>query len=433
MSISSSLFSGVSGLASYGNSMAVIGDNIANVNTIGFKGSSATFEDALSQSIATAGGTYQLGRGVMLSAVTASFAQGSFESTDQPTDLAIGGKGFFIVKNADTGNVYYSRAGHFRYDVDGNFVNPVGLVAQGWSVQENTDGSISTVGAIGDVVLSSNSSDPQATTTVTEAVNLDSTATAPSSAFSLNGATGAASNYNYITSLNVYDSLGETHAITIYFTKTSSSGVWKWNAVVGSSDSYTGSYEVQASGTLTFNSSGVLTAETLALSGCLFDFTGGAAQNQTVDFQYGTQSGAVSKSTQYSSASTTVYQNQDGYGSGSLEQITVDPDGVIGGHYSNGQIIYLNKIALASFQNPWGLTKRGGSLYSESRQSGQAITGPPGTAGMGKLSPNSLEQSNVDIASEFVRMIITQRAFQANSRIITTADDMLAELINLKR
>ena len=430
MSISSSLFSGVSGLASYGNAMSVIGDNIANVNTIGFKGSSSVFEDVLSQSIATAGGTAQVGRGVTLSSVTATFAQGSFESTNEPTDLAIGGKGFFMVRNADTGNIYYSRAGLFRFDVDGNFVNPVGLVVQGWDVQENADGTISTVGAIDDIVISSTSSDPRATTIVTEAVNLSSSEASPG-VFALDGATGATSNYNYSTSLNVYDSLGETHPITVYFTKTGTTNEWRWNAVVDSSNTASGNYEIRADGTLTFNNSGVLISEVQGLN--TFDFSSGAASGQVIDFQFGTQSGAVSESTQFSSASTTIYQNQDGYGSGFLENVSVDPDGVIAGHYSNGQILYLNKIALANFQNPWGLIKEGGSLYGESRASGQAITGPPGTAGMGKISPNSLEQSNVDLATEFVKMIITQRAFQANSRVITSTDDMMAELINLKR
>jgi len=430
MSISSSLFSGVSGLSSYGNAMSVIGDNIANVNTIGFKGSGTSFEDAFSQSIATASGTSQIGRGVTMSSVVASFDQGSFENTNEPTDLAIGGKGFFMVGDLETENVYYTRAGRFRFDVSGNFVNPAGLVVQGWDVQENSNGTISTVGAIDNIVISSTSSDPNATTQVIEAVNLSSTETAYAAGSFNCTAAGVVTNYNYSTSLSVYDSLGNDHPVTIYFTNTSG-GIWEWNAVIDDTNSFSGSYEVMTGGTLTFDSNGSLILE--AQNPSDFDFSGGALQDQDISFFFGTQTGAISRSTQYSTSSTTIYQSQDGYGSGFLENLSVDTDGVIAGHYSNGQILYLNKIALANFQNPWGLTKQGGNLRSESRESGQAITGPPGTAGMGKISANSLEQSNVDLGTEFVKMIINQRAFQANSRIITTTDDMLQELINLKR
>ncbi|MDY7033891.1 MAG: flagellar hook protein FlgE [Thermodesulfobacteriota bacterium] len=444
MSISSSLFSGVSGLTSYGYAMSVIGDNIANVNTIGFKGSSTAFEDILSQSIATSSGTSQVGRGVTLSNITASFDQGSFESTSEATDLAIGGKGFFMVTDADTGITYYTRSGVFRLDENGYLVNPSGLTVQGWVAEENSDGTVSTVGAIQDIVIDSTSSEPQATSLVSMAVNLssDSNETAYNSGdFLSNFSTtdGAdADYYNYSTTLTVYDSLGSSHVITIYFQKVDNGGAsteteWEWYAVTDPANSENGSYDIQAQGTLTFNSDGVLICEEIDLSQCLFDFSGGAELNQTVDFQFGTQAGAVTESTQYSSASTTMYQAQDGYGSGFLESISVDTEGVIAGHYSNGQIIYLYQIALANFQNPWGLDKEGGSLYAESKSSGQPLTGIAGTNGLGSISSNSLEQSNVDIATEFVKMIITQRAFQANSRVITSTDEMMAELINLKR
>jgi len=186
---------------------------------------------------------------------------------------------------------------------------------------------------------------------------------------------------------------------------------------------------------LTFNTNGILIEQspiTYTLPSGGFDFSQGAEPGQVITFDFGLKSN-IGASTQYRSPSSTIFQTQDGYGSGFLQEVSVDTDGVISGHFSNGQILYLAKIALANFTNPWGLEKIGGTLYAESRQSGQPVTGPPGTGGLGKLNPNSLEQSNVDLATEFVKMIITQRAFQANSRIITTADDMLAELISLKR
>ncbi len=679
MGLSSSLFSGVSGLNAYGSAMSVIGDNIANVNTIGYKSSRASFEDALSQTIAAAAGSSQIGRGVALSNITASFFQGSFESTSEPTDLAIGGKGFFMVENPNNENVYYTRAGQFRFDEEGFFVNPAGYHVQGWGVQESADGSINAIGAIGEIMISSTSSDPRPTELVQIAINLDATdeilatpgqatsaaaittgfifdtgvndeivfddgagpytvslitqgglgaqtvctgdevATAIETALtSANGESytvtysavtnrftivndagnansidlewsnasstaagtlgfdtvdtpvalgesdvsdnsvsfnilagvndefditvdrnpitggpvtvtlaagqytaselaahmetainqaliaageevradvsynidtqrfviasasqgetsyieidpGAAADFlatinvtnndenqgsgsfsvenadttsNYSTTMPVYDSFGSVHPVYIYFRKDAENAGpppttdWQWFAVVGASDSASGEDEIQAQGTLTFNESGTLILESdvaypLASGG--FDFTGGAAQGQEIDIRFGLQTDAISASTQFSSPSSTIFQSQDGYGSGFLESISVDVDGVISGHYSNGQIIYLFKVALANFSNPWGLKKEGGNLYSETRKSGQAVTGPPGSAGLGRISPNSLEQSNVDLANEFVKMIITQRGFQANSKIITTTDEMLAELINLKR
>ncbi|MDY6863120.1 MAG: flagellar hook-basal body complex protein [Thermodesulfobacteriota bacterium] len=247
---------------------------------------------------------------------------------------------------------------------------------------------------------------------------------------------------NYSTSLISYDSLGNQHNITVYFRKSheqSTANVWEWFCVVGAGDSASGKAEVQASGTLTFSNTGVLTSESdvfypLASGG--LDFGGGAEPGQKIDFNFGlnaSSSSGMAAATQYRSASSTIFQSQDGYGSGFLQTVTVDSDGVITGNYSNGQVLYLARVALANFNNQWGLVHEGRNLYSESRLSGQPITGAPGSTGMGNLSPNSLEQSNVDLASEFVKMILFQRGFQANSRIITTTDEMLAELINLKR
>jgi flagellar hook protein FlgE len=243
---------------------------------------------------------------------------------------------------------------------------------------------------------------------------------------------------DYSTSLVAYDSLGNQHTVTFYFRKSSESdtaSVWEWFAHVNDVDSASGQPEVQARGILTFNNNGVLTGESepvfLTESGG-FDFSGGAEEGQPVTISFGLGEN-TNVSTQFSAGSSTIFQTQDGYGSGSLQTVSVDPDGVVSGHFSNGQILYLAKVALANFTNPWGLFKTGGNLWQESRQSGQPITGTPGTAGLGKIAPNSLEQSNVDLAQEFVNMIINQRGFQANSRIITTTDDMLSELINLKR
>jgi flagellar hook protein FlgE len=251
---------------------------------------------------------------------------------------------------------------------------------------------------------------------------------------------------NYSTSLVMYDSLGNQHTVTYYFRKAftasdNSSTTWEWFAYLPASETASGEAEAQARGTLTFNQEGTLTGEsevewlTEASDGTAgegFDFGGGAQPQQEVDIDFGLET-QTNVSTQYSSPSSTLYQVQDGYGSGFLQDVAVDTDGVVTGNYSNGQVLYLARVALANFTNAWGLSREGGNLWAETRQSGQPLTGTPGTAGLGKIAPNSLEQSNVDLSTEFVNMIIQQRGFQANSRIITTTDDMMAELINLKR
>lgn len=433
MSITSALYMGVSGLNTHGIAMSVIGNNIANVNTIGFKAGRVTFEDILSHTVATSGSSGQLGGGSTLGDISAIFSQGSLQTTSRVTDLAISGAGFFMVKNPDTGGVFYTRSGAFSFDKNGNLVDPAGFIVQGWGVKES-DGDIINVGDMQDINISHTSSAPHATESVQFAVNLDSTETTPE-AFSLEDKDGTS---NYCTNITVYDSLGAKHPVTIYFRKTDTGApgevVWEWFGVVGADDTQTGKEEIQAQGTLTFDEDGVLLTEseiTYPTGG--FDFTGGPAQDQTIDIRFGLQEGATSKSTQYASASSTIYQTQNGYASGCLQSISVDSDGVIYGRYSNGQIDCLYRIALANFTNIQGLAKEGGGLYSESPQSGEAFEGMPGTSGLGSIMSNSLEQSNVDMGGEFVDMIVVQRGFQANSKIITTVNEMLGEFINMKR
>jgi len=243
---------------------------------------------------------------------------------------------------------------------------------------------------------------------------------------------------NYSTSLSVYDSLGNQHTLSIYFrkgTETENTATWEWFAYVPEGDTASGEAEVQARGILSFTNAGVLLSQSeveyLTDSGG-FDFGGGAVAGQEIDIDFGFISG-TNVTTQFRAPSSTIYQTQDGYGSGFLQGVAVDPDGVITGNYSNGQVLFLARVSLANFTNPWGLSREGGNNFAETRASGQPITTTPGSSGTGNISPNSLEQSNVDLSREFVAMIIQQRGFQANSRIITTTDSMLQELINLKR
>jgi flagellar hook protein FlgE len=490
MGLTSSLFSGVSGLSVLGNAMTVIGDNIANVNTVGFKSSRVTFQDILSQTVATQSGSAQVGRGTAMGDVTQAFGQGSFESTESPTDLAIGGDGFFIVRHpTDTQNEFYTRAGGFRFDKDGNFVNAAGYVVRGWALDRNPiTGEVEDIGSITDIKLENFTSPPEATDSVTIITNLDSAgdnnSAGATSALSQvwNGDQAAITNigdtaYEYQTTVKVYDSLGSTHDVTIYFDKSETDQQYEFivtsnpaedkRAIFGATtDSGQG---ILGRGLLNFTSDGVLANMSFerftgAVDGNVAtagnwipqdvttdltnqhftfeaDFLGGPTP-MPVELNFGTANtdatlggwvpDALSTS-YYSSASTTVFQSSTGYGAGDLQNIDVDTDGVITGQYSNGQVTPLFRVTLAKFQNVQGLFKEGGNLYRETRNSGEAITGQPGTNGLGSIASNSLEQSNVDISNEFVKMITTQRGFQANSKIVTTVDQMLSDTINMKR
>ncbi|HOF58235.1 MAG TPA: flagellar hook protein FlgE [Syntrophorhabdaceae bacterium] len=527
-----SMFSGISGLMSNSQAINVVGNNIANVNTIGFKGSRATFSDLLYQSVNGTAGASQVGRGSTLTTVDTQFAQGSFESTSEPTDLAIGGKGFFIVKSPK-GNIteYYTRAGQFRFDKDGYLTNPEGLVLQGKAIDQTTGKA---VGVDTNIIISQKPSDPKITSAVDMTANLQSNAEwkgsignldvngdiasvtntigkwpiageytaqvttvggvstltvtvervgpdgttkigapivkskaitagqsmanfedlglditiAPTitnttqkftiSGFNVDKPTATA---NYSSSITVYDSNGQSHVVTVYFRKSnidisSNNSTWEWMAVVGAGDSATGKNTMAASGDLVFNSSGVLQGEG-SNHQILFNFTAPAKQNQPITLSFGSLSSVSGNPkdpmTQYPIDSATNYQAQNGYPPGTLLSVSVDADGIISGHYSNGQIINQYQITLANFGDTVALTKEGSNLFSSNNKTGEAYKYAPGVSGTGKINPNSLEQSNVDLATEFVKMIVAQRGFQANSRVITTSDEVLQELMNLKR
>jgi flagellar hook protein FlgE len=496
MSLSSSLFSGISGLSTLGNAMQIIGDNIANVNTVGFKSSRVTFQDVLSQTVATTSGSAQVGRGSSLADISSTFSQGSFESTDSATDLAIGGEGFFVVRDPNNANnEFYTRAGEFRFDKDGNFVNPAGYIVRGWALDPSTGEDY---GSLTDITLSSFTSSPSETQKMTVITNLNSDATSNTdyleTAWDGTQSTPIASTaYEYQTTVKVYDSLGSTHDVTVYYDRGPSTGEWEYivtcnpdedarlGAVVsgvptkgagllarGTIDFVAGSGTISGMSMERFDpnhpdSTGTGTDGSAADGAATWDsvidpdswqtlepadsngylpfqpefITGGNAMS--VELNIGARWDGTNwvpdslASSQFSSASTTVFQSADGYGAGDLQSVSVDTDGVITGQYSNGQVLPLYRVALAKFQNNDGLFKVGGNLWRETRLSGDPITGAPGSNGTGNISANSLEQSNVDIANEFVKMITTQRGFQANSKIITVTDQMLSDLINIKR
>jgi flagellar hook protein FlgE len=406
-----SLFAGISGLNANSTAMTVIGDNIANVNTTAYKSNRSMFANVLSQSLGGSLGS-GIGRGVEFWGTSPLWTQGSLENTASPTDLAINGKGFFMVQD-DAGANYYTRAGQFYLDADGDMVNPDGLYVQGYEIDSNGNlGNLTTISIPGERI-----SPPSATTEFTFDINLDSE-TAP--------------NGTYSTSQSIFDSLGNAIPLTLTFTKQAAAQTW---SVAASVPAPNGPVTIggAATATVTFDSNGNLTApagdQTLSIA-----FTNGAATPQTLTWDLvdagGTSLGDV---TGFSSPSSTTFQYQDGYTSGILRGISVDEDGVVTAAYSNGQLTPTYQIALADFPSYDGLTKMGKNLYTESLQSGQPMLGVAGNGRIGSITPSAIEMSNIDLAQEFVKMITTQRAFQANSRVITTSDEILAELINIKR
>ncbi|RJQ55773.1 MAG: flagellar hook protein FlgE [Nitrospiraceae bacterium] len=429
-----SLFTAVSGMNANGTALSVIGDNVANMNTHGFKASRAYFGDILSQSL----GTSQIGRGVAVSSVKPTFTQGTFENSTSVLDLAIGGDGLFIVSDAN--GTFYTRAGQFALDKDGNIVNPNGLRLQGYLFSATSLSSAPVINSIGDINLSTLNSPPNPTTTVEISANLDSRQSVPA-AFDV---TNPNNTSNFSTSITVYDSLGNAHVVNVYFrkdTEATTGNTWEWFAVVDASASLSGSTEIQAQGTLDFDNNGALDVEsalTYPLASGGFDFAGGAASGQAIDFNFGTSittdgGTGLDGTTQFGSSSATIFQNQDGYSSGSLRSINIDQDGTITGIFTNGQTRAIGQIALAKFVSPTELTKMGKNLFAESSGSGQPIITAPGTSGTGQVLSSTLELSNVDLAEEFVKMIISQRGYQANSRIVSKSDELMAELVNLTR
>lgn len=429
MSIYGSFYSGISGLTANGLAMGVIGDNIANMNTIGFKRSRISFQDMMAYPVIGVGTHQLVGRGAMMQGIDQQMTQGSFASTGNGLDLAIHGNGFFVVKGVVAGQNanFFTRDGRFHVDNQGYMVNGNGLKLQGYMAD-----SRGVVGsALGDLRLKEANSPARATSSAELSINLDSQSEIIAAGFDLADAENTS---NFSTTVTVYDSLGAAHDVTMYFTKVAN-GDWEWNAVVGENDSASGAREIQASGTLSFDTEGRLLASTTA-PGSAFNFGGGAALGQAIAFDFGDAindgGSGLSGSTQFASASSVSFQSQDGYATGNLQAVVVADDGTITGTFTNGQRRVLGQVALADFKGQ-GLRRMGSNLWQDTTQSGQAMIGTPNSGTRGGIASSALEQSNVDLAEEFVNMIVAQRAYQANSRTITTSDQMMQEALQMKR
>jgi flagellar hook protein FlgE len=397
---------GLSGLNAAAKNLDVIGNNVANSNTAGFKQGVAEFGDVFAAAAGGGSGT-QIGIGTQISAVSSQFTQGNVTVTNNPLDVAINGKGFFRMSN--NGAIAYSRNGGFMLDKNGFIVNGSGQNLTGFQA---ANGAI-VPGVLANLQLSSADLLPGATANAGVGANLASTdPVLPLAGFvATNPAT-----YNFSTASTAYDTLGQSHTMTFYFNKTAAN-TWAVNTYVDGAAANGAGVSV-----LSFNANGTYVSATNPVKTAVL-VNGAAPLSITMDY---------TKSTQFGSGFGVSSLTQDGFASGQLSGYNIGPDGIILGRYTNGQTQKLGQIALSNFTNPQGLTPLGNSQFAETSTSGVPLTGAPGTASLGSLQSSAKEDSNVDLTAELVNMITAQRVYQANAQSIKTQDAVLQTLVNLK-
>ncbi len=427
MGVVSTMSTAISGLEANGEMLSVISDNIVNANTTAFKGSRAEFNAILMEDKLNSAGGNQIGSGSRVAAITSLFTQGSITRTNRATDMAINGQGMFVLKS-DRGTTF-TRDGSFRFDKDGWMTTFGGSRVQAY--QATPEGKMS--GKMGDIRLSYTAIPAKPTNKISLYANLDARM-AVGGPLNLERPEDSA---HYTTATQVFDSVGNAHPVSMYFNRTAENQ-WEWYAMTDGGDvqnGVKGTPAAVARGTLDFDQLGRLqgsTQETLNTS-----FAGGAVPEQAMLFDFGdpiNDLGTGQKGTTMYGATNGVFRNvQDGFTAGHLADTIVDGDGMITGVYSNGENRVLGQMAIARFDAPERLTKTGENMFIETPGSGQAEIGKAKTNGRGAIATRALEASNIDLANEFVEMIKAQRGFQASAKSISTANDMLEEIINLRR
>jgi flagellar hook protein FlgE len=403
----------LSGLTASSTALATIANNLANQNTTGYKESRALFRDLFYQQIGQTGGgdPIQVGAGTTVGTVDTNFTDGSVNPTGVPTDVAITGDGFFVTQR--NGIETYTRAGDFKVDPDGLLSTQDGALVLGYQA---IDGKIAAGSGLGALNLGQGQVSPPSATQSFELTT------------NLNAAAKVGDSYN--TPLKVYDSLGGVHVLTFTFTKTGSN-TWSYGVSLPAGE---GTVTLPAApNTLTFNDDGTLNTPA---SNITFDITGlsdGAADMTGLSWKLYDPTTGGSSMTQMAAESDTPATSQDGYGSGTLQSFAIGPDGTIEGTFSNGKSSIIGQIAIANFSNLQGLMKIGQNSYAATLASGQAAIGAPGSGGRGTLQGGALELSNVDMATEFSNLIVAQRGYEANAKVITTFDEITQDTINLKR
>lgn len=427
MGVLSSLYTGVSGLTAQGEALGVIGDNIANANTIGFKASRAEFQDIISKNLKGVLGGNQIGRGVKIGAVNPIMAQGNVDSTERVTDLAISGDGYFKVKGSDGDT--YTRDGAFYFDKDGYLVTKDKQKVQGFTTDEK--GIV--VNKVDDIKFPRALTPAKGTTEIKFDLNLDSRVDTKKK-FDVKDPYATS---HYSTGIEMYDSQGNKQLVSMFFNKVADR-VWEFKGMCDGK-SVTGGDEGKMSqvvaGRLEFTVDGKLKNQEVTEQA--FNFTGGALQDQKIKINFGdaidTGGKGLDGTKQYGKTSDLISWNQDGAAAGTITGLSFNDEGMLTAVYSNGQAQDLAQIAIAKFENPEAMFKVGNNRLRESRDSGVAAMGAPKAAGRGSIYAKSLERSTVDLATEFVNMIQNQRSFQANAKTITTTDELLNEVIQLKR
>ncbi|MCM0045671.1 MAG: flagellar hook protein FlgE [Burkholderiaceae bacterium] len=404
---------GLSGLSASSKTLEVIGNNVANANTVGFKQSQAVFSDVYAASL-TGSGNSPIGIGTRLAEVVQQFTQGNVTASNNPLDVAINGGGFFRMSN--DGAVSYSRNGQFQLDRSGFIVNAEGARLTGYVADSR--GILST-GAPADINIRTSDLPPEVTETVDAMLNLDSRQDVPlTTPFAMDDPT----TYNNATSVSVYDSLGNAHVLQTFYVKT---GAGTWDIYAAADESLiNGGATI---GSLAFGTDGALTAASQAALPIMANIpvTTGATPLLAVGLDY-------SGTTQFGASFAVNKLDQDGYTSGRLSGFGIAPDGTVMGRYTNGQSAVLGQVVLAAFANPNGLQPLGGNLWAETADSGSPMVGLPTSGNLGALQSNAVEDSNVDLTAELVNMITAQRNYQANAQTIKTQDQVMQTLVNLR-
>jgi flagellar hook protein FlgE len=465
-----SMYTGNSGLQAASKGVSVVGDNIANTNTVGFKSGRIHFQEMLQEYLVGSSGINQVGRGVQMSRIEKLFTQGALQFTGVPTDMAIDGDGFFVVNEPGQQQSpdMYTRAGQFRFDKDGFLVTQSGGRVQGYN--STGDGNLS--GLLSDMQIENTNLAPKASTEVNLSMNLDPNAEVIPGGFDPTDEASRDATSNFRTTVVLYDSLGNPHSVEVYGTRTSAAdagvtlgagaspgegedSVWDFHAVIPSAE-LTGGNPLDPNavtefdlGTLVFNQNGQLSRS--VSNGASIPWVG--ANAGTIDIGFGDplyqaaadpgtgdliripKNSGRSGTTLWGEVRESSLSNisQDGYGTGVLQNVTVDGNGFVTGAYNNGQSQILGQVAIARFNDPTGLTSNGGNNFLQSNSSGEPIVGAPRTGSRGGVVSGSLEASNVELSEEFIQLISYQRAFQANSRTIQTADGLMQEVFQILR
>ncbi|RMG48358.1 MAG: flagellar hook protein FlgE [Acidobacteria bacterium] len=434
----SALFIGLTGLKTHSTALSTIGHNLANVNTVGFKASRTSFSDVFASggiSVNRAGASLQTGLGSNLSAVQQLFTQGSLQTTEVSTDVAIQGRGFFVLGDAQGGQGF-TRAGNFSFDAEGYLVSQSGLRVLGFT-SKDASGKIIPSGSLNPIQIPAGMvSPPKVTSRIRADINLDAEAQVDTTA---TGGTQTAE--VFATSIEIYDSLGGDHQLSLVFTPVDTDGdgkldQWNWSArlpreelAVATNPGDPDYYEI-GSGTMKFDSAGqLINPADITLSTPAF--ANGASAQEITWVILDPDGEPVLTSYVGSSSVDNVYQ--DGYATGRIQNLIIDGEGVISGVFSNGQAIELAQLAIATFNNPGGLFRTGDNVYVESPGSGPPAIGTPGSGARGAVVSKALELSNVDMTEQFTNMILAERGYQANARTVTTADRVIQEALTIKR